>query len=837
MTAIEPALARPSNGGLPARRAMVRWAWRLLRREWRQQLLVLALITTAIAATVIGIGVSSNTPSSLDAIFGTANFRATLSGTPAQISTDIASLQKRVDESAHRLDVIENQILTVPGSIETFDLRAQNPKGLYGGPLIGLVSGHYPVGPDEVAVTSSVATDFHLAVGDTWHVAGLTRHVVGIVENPSNLLDAFALVAPGQVKSPTQVTVLFDLPRGVPVSLPNTVQSRSTATSSNAMNPETITIALATLAMILVGLVAVAGFTVLAQRRRRAFGMLESLGATDRNVRLVVRANGVLVGVVGALLGLVLGLALWLAYRPSLETDAHHSVGTFALPWVVIVIAMALAILASFLAASRPARAITKTSVVAALAGRPEKPRAVHRTAVPGIISLVAAFFLLGYAGASGGNGGGMFELVIGFVALTVAIVLLAPFLLAALAKGTHRGPFALRMALRDLARYRSRSGAALSAVGLAIMVAVVICVASAARFGNVLDYAGPNLSSNQLLVYTANGPYGPGGPGNAGAGNAVTTSSLAAETASAMGIAQALDAQRIVELDSTSATIQHAANGRSYSGPLYVATPPLLKAFGIKASQLNPDADVLSMRPGFASISKMQLVYGNYFSNGGRRGPNGFPCPKTDCLANPVIEQVPALPAGTSAPNTVITEHALHQLHLNAFVSGWLLQTAQPLSAAQIADTRATAAAAGMSIETKSSIPTSATIIDWATVVGMVLALGILAMSIGLVRSEQSSDLRILTATGASSFARRTISATTAGALGLLGAVVGTVGGYLALIAFSRNDNLDGLSSLTSVPILNLALILLAMPAIAAAAGWLFAGREPRAISRQPIE
>ena len=33
------------DGGLVARRAVSRWAWRLFKREWRQQLLILALIT------------------------------------------------------------------------------------------------------------------------------------------------------------------------------------------------------------------------------------------------------------------------------------------------------------------------------------------------------------------------------------------------------------------------------------------------------------------------------------------------------------------------------------------------------------------------------------------------------------------------------------------------------------------------------------------------------------------------------------------------------------------------------------------------------------------------
>ena len=38
----------------PARRAVVRWALRLLRREWRQHLLVVALITVAVAAALFG---------------------------------------------------------------------------------------------------------------------------------------------------------------------------------------------------------------------------------------------------------------------------------------------------------------------------------------------------------------------------------------------------------------------------------------------------------------------------------------------------------------------------------------------------------------------------------------------------------------------------------------------------------------------------------------------------------------------------------------------------------------------------------------------------------------
>ena len=821
---------RPAHGGLPARRAMTRWAWRLLRREWRQQALVLALIVAAVATTTVGVGVSTNTPMSPYVGFGTAHDLATFAG----VSSSETSAISRWHERFGPVDVIENQTVSIPGSIETFDLRSQNARGPYGQSLLALVSGRYPTSAHQVALTSGVATSLGLALGDVWREGGVARRVVGIVENPRDLLDEFALVIPGQVTQPTQVTVLFDAPGVAPSTLGSNVITPESVAQSNPVNPETISIALVTLAMLLIALVAVAGFTVVAQRRLRSIGMLEATGATDANIRLVVRANGALVGVVGALVGFVVGFAAWLAYRPSLETSAHHVIGVLQLPWVVIIVAMALAVVAAYFAATRPAKALTRISVVAALSGRPATPRRVRRTLLPGVVVAVVAFVLLGAAGASGGNGAGVLELALGFVALTVSVVLWAPFSLTALSRVTRRGPLAVRMATRDLARYRARSGSALAAISLGVLIAVVVVVASAARFGNVLDWAGPNLSPTQLIIYTPIGPYGPG-PGNANA--SPPTFNLAAMDHDAHVIATSLGTRDIVQLETTSATLQHAAAGRSYSGPLYVATPQLLRAFAIPTSSFSPTADILSMRPGFSSLTAMQLVYGNYFDHAGRSAANHFVCPTSDCLANPTIQEVTGLPSGTSAPNTVITEYAVHHLGLTTLVSGWLVQTARPLGALQITDARSTAAAAGMSIETKSSMPTSASIIDWATLVGILLALGILAMSIGLVRSEAVSDLRILTAAGASSVLRRNLTAVTAGALAALGAVVGTVAGYVALIAFFRTNTLDGLSALAHVPVLNLLLLLLAMPAGATVGGWLLAGREPAAFARQPLE
>ena len=52
-----------------------------------------------------------------------------------------------------------------------------------------------------------------------------------------------------------------------------------------------------------------------------------------------------------------------------------------------------------------------------------------------------------------------------------------------------RRYAIATRLALRDLARYRARSGSALAAISLGVLVAVIVMLAAASRYGNVLDY------------------------------------------------------------------------------------------------------------------------------------------------------------------------------------------------------------------------------------------------------------------------------------------------------------------------------------------------------------
>jgi putative ABC transport system permease protein len=829
-----PRDTRPPDGGVPARRAVIRWAWRLFRREWRQQFLILALITVAVAATIVGSAVALNNPPPKNAGFGTAGYSASFGTYNAKTASVIARL-----EHGGPVQVIENETFSIPGSINTYQLRSQDPRGPFGGPMLSLTSGRYPSGADQVAVTSGVASAFRLSVGSTWRVGGVERRVVGIVENPQSLLDEFALVVPGQVKNPTGVTALFDNP-GASLSTFKGVQFQTpgSVASSNPINPETISLLALVLGMLLVALVSIGGFTVLAQRRVRSIGMLEATGATDRHVRLVVSANGTAVGLVGAILGFVLGLVIWLAYRPSLEQSAHHLIGVLALSWPVVAAAMVLAVVAAFFAASRPARAITKVPIVQALSGRPAPPRQIHRSALPGIVFLVLAFLLLGYSGGTDhGNGsGGAPELIFGIVLLVPGLILLAPFFLSLTARVGRRTPIATRLALRDLARYRARSGSALAAISLAVLVAVIVMLAAASRYGNVLDYAGPNLSSNELALHASLPQAGQQLVRRNGQGQLVPVGNHAVETATpaqlatgAGQIAKGLGAQ-LIALETPNAELNGTQGGRNWSGQIYVATPQLLRAFGITASEINPNADILSSRPGLSGVSGLVFNY----SSGAKSANDSA----AGVLKDPVIQEVGALPSGTSAPNTVITEHAMKEFHIQSSTTDWLVQGVQPFSASQISNAELTASTTQLSVESKNDQPSSSAVIGAATIFGILIALAVLAMSVGLVRSETASDLRTLAATGASSYTRRTLTAVTAGALGFLGALLGTVGGYIGMIGWLRSNSLNGgIAALGNVPVADLLLILLGMPAFAAAVGWLLAGREPAAMAHQAID
>jgi len=200
-------------------------------------------------------------------------------------------------------------------------------------------------------------------------------------------------------------------------------------------------------------------------------------------------------------------------------------------------------------------------------------------------------------------------------------------------------------------------------------------------------------------------------------------------------------------------------------------------------------------------------------------------------------IDSTQVFGAGTGdtgrLPDSFVTMNGIRRHGWKQVPAGWLVESKRVLTRDQLTAARKLAAEAGLELETKRERTSLATPMAIATAAGALLALAILAMTVGLIRSESASDLRTLTATGATGRIRRTLTGATAGALALLGALLGVAGAYLTLIATYHDD----LGYLRDVPALHLVLLVLGVPLTAGTAGWLLAGREPPSIARTVID
>jgi putative ABC transport system permease protein len=821
MTAIapaRPALPEAAGGGVAARRAVTRWAFRLLRREWRQQLLVMALLALTVAAASFSVAAAYNVAPRPDPQFGSANHLLQFAGADQKtLTADIAAARKAFGT----IQVIGRRFVPVPGSAQTIEYRAENPHGPYSGPALALTQGRYPTGAGQVAVTSGIAQTLQLHIGSSLSLDGHHRAVAGIVENPSDLNDQFALVSPASAGHPQTVTVLLN---ASPASFsafrasfrgPLVWQARGPSTQAKTA---AVALALVTVLLLLVSLVAAAGFAVIAARRQRQLGMLAAIGATRKQLRMVMVAGGAMVGAIAAVAGTVFGLALWLAAAPHLQTFAGHRIDPFAIPWSLVALSMVLAVATATGSAWWPARAAARLPVTLALSARPPRPRPAHRPAL-----LAGLLIVIGVGCLALANQARPPLIIAGALAMALGILFISPLAIRALGAAAKRAPVAIRLALRDLARHQARSAAALAAITLALGITAAIIISSAADKAAV--NAG-NLPDTQIAVWI-------GQPEAADSRVPIRTpAQLGVLAAAVHQIAESLHhaaaitlympvnpadkpqpgsqaAQPVAQLG---APQNPAATGRggTYSAiPLYVATPAVLRYLKISPAAINPATNILTVQPG-----QLALATNTTFATATH------------------VQRIQA-PGYTSAPTSLMTLSGLHRQHWTQIQTGWLIESSRPVTAAQAAAAREAAAKAGLTVETRNTQASLATISAAATAAGALLALGVLAMTIGLIRTEAASDLRVLTATGASSTTRRTLAATTAGTLALFGALTGAAGAYLAVAAGHRSDP----GVLSHVPVLYLTITILGIPAAAALSGWLLAGRQPPALARRVSE
>lgn len=638
--------------------------------------------------------------------------------------------------------------------------------------------------------------------------------VVGTVENPSNFDDEFVLLATTSDRPADSVTILVDgsddqvnvfhVPDGLSATIAGRAANENVAAAGGALVASTVV-------LMLVALITGAGFVVLAQRRLRQLGLLAAIGATERHLRLVMLANGAVVGAVAAVIGIAIALATWIAVVPALETTVRHRIATFDVPWWLIGTGLVLAVVTATGAAWLPAKAVARTSVVDALSGRPPKPQAERRSAVAAALLLVTGIVCIALGADPFQSWINAVLLVGGTAALIFGILLLSPFAIQALAIVRGRSSVAVRLAFGDLIRYRSRSGAALAAISLVLAMAAAIVISSSAAI--YASAAEGNLSTQQLLIRVGEIP----GKGDVAPIPERTPAEVERLDERVQEIATLLGQAAVIPVDVAVGPAMDGLEGvpaivlteeidvsdgsaHLILTQLYVATDEILEYYGVALDALPSQAEILTTETGELWYQPIEPEL--------------------------VRDVVPLSLDYSSLPGSFITPDALDRRGWSQSRAEWLVETTAGITDEQFANARDLAASAGLTIEIRHNQANLEALRTGATAAGVLVALGVMAMTVGLIRSEVAGDLRILSAAGATSRHRRTLTAATAGGLALLGAVLGTGGAYLGLGAAHLND----LGALSPLPISHLLGIVIGLPLVAAVGAWLLAGRESRA-------
>ena len=444
-----------------ARRAVVRWAWRMFRREWRQQILVLVAAhgrgrggRVAGVTAAYNLAASAAPPSSARP---SCDRSGSTSTTPPRSRTTLDAAADRVRPGRRDRP---HRPCRCPARSSAVEVRAQDPDGpVRRTDARAAATGRYPTAPTRSRSPTAAAPSSAVGVGDRSGSAGgpPTSSASSRTRRPD---DEFALIAPSAALRADAVTVLVRSRTGAvgPPSTRAATQHRA-GTAPRTRPRQSPRSSASAWSSLLVCLVAAAGFVVVAQRGSRQLGHARR----DRRDRAAPPPGGAgqrrhrrrgrrVVGVAGSAARLDRG-------RAAVESVANHRIDRFDLPWALIAATSRSPSSTATAAAWWPARvSAAPPSPTPSRDARP--PRPARPSAIVAIGCIVA-----GTAGLASGIDTVHDE---GNPVLVLPSILLLVMGRAADQPRGHRRtgrlscrgpPVATRLALRDLGRYRARFG------------------------------------------------------------------------------------------------------------------------------------------------------------------------------------------------------------------------------------------------------------------------------------------------------------------------------------------------------------------------------------------
>lgn len=789
--------------GTPGSLAIIRVAWRQLRRTpGRSALVVVLVLAPTLLLALVGSSLSAAQPRLSDQVaqtMGNADIRVNAAG-----GLSPASLAPLLPPSSE-VEAIQEGSVDVVRSGQLYDVHLAAPsspatKPVYSG-MFRLLSEKAPSAPDEVAVQPDLLKGLGSHVGGRIQLGSFALRVTGVVVLPQQLQTSLAVLGPGGLEgASSSTTFLIRLPPGSSSGAAAAAlgsnkglavlrrQDVVTATSGEASGAAGTIFVLAVLAQLGAGLISGAAFVVGARRQMRTHGLILALGGDDRHVRRLVLATGVLLGAVGAGLGACLGVLGSLLARPALAHFDHRIPGPVRvdLPWVGA--SFLLGVTAATVAAGWPARSAARVSVMRALSGRDRPPRPPGRLAGVGAAALVAGI---------GGTVIGMRAsapplLAAALVATVVGCLMGIPALLTGLGRCATFLPAAARIAARDAARYARRTGAAIAAATLVLALPVSLSAFSLSE-EHLSSTTGP-LAKDQIVI------RGPASALASTTGGALVDSLRWSVPDAVVARVSSPDVRAMVD------QLGQGPNGSTYTSlvsvPVVIGGGDLLNALhaGPGATALD-HGEVVTLGSFLPDNGTASIIVGNAAGTG-----TAVPAVAVRGLA--YLDSSEVLPAAVMSPTTA---EALGV----ATGRGWLLMR---LPRSVTSNDRETVAAAlasapGFYLKTAADYqPPWGLVRASALGASSLAALGIVAVALALVASEARRSRLIVASLGAGPMMRRAAAMWSAAFVSLTAALLALP---LGLIPFVLVEKTRPVPRPLVIPWTAIVIVCLAIPAI----------------------
>lgn len=714
--------------------------------------------------------------------------------------------------------------LVVPGLRVPVDALSHDPARLGAG-MLNLVSGRYPTGKAEADVSAEVARLAKVDVGGQIELAEFGKvTVVGVVEDQLALTTRTVFLGPDPAKAAEaqgQANWLVKLPAGVDpatLDLGGPVEVQGQAYPSSAEPPAFIvtlrssvldqsssvgpaTIVLGGLALVDAALVAAAAFAVAVRRRQRELGLLAATGARPRQLATTVLAEALLLGGIGAVAGVVLGLAGSLVASPFLDGLTGHRNPVVSPDFVILGIAAVMGLIAVLVAALVPAWNVSRMPVLPALEGRRPAPGSGRKGLALGAVLIVASVSatIAGAALRVSYSAQTLSTLVLLAAAVlgTLGFGAVSPWLLGQLERPSLRLPLVPRIALRDLARARSRSGPLVTALLAAFAASVALSAYEASVVASNLAHWHPPLFGDQIMF---------AGPGYAQAGP---------QTAQSLG---AIASGQVVGVTGDNVAVAAGPAGSSDPNDQFViehiavADPTLVKALGVEqaAPDLAAGRIVFLVQEGspitHATVQLLSMTDGSVVKS-------------IDIPASLLVTglQMDDMPSAILSPASAagLGLRAADQPGPDRFV----IRLDHPVTDADLAKAAEIAAAYPETTAFAARPPDQGEALFHIALIAasIVFALSVTAVAVALGESESRPDQKTLLAIGADPRVRRRIAAARAGVIAITGGLLAVPAGLLPVwgLLLSRQAPLV-------VPVAEIAVALAVLPLVATLGTWL---------------